>query len=67
MDLELADQIRELAYQWDERLRREFGVGAKFTDWHSDELRALLAEPKFKPRVVGVKRVGNEWLPVVEL
>lgn len=68
MDLEIVDRLRELADDWDRRLRAEYGVDSKYSDWHADELRAALDEkPEFHPRIVGVKNVDGEWLPVVEL
>jgi hypothetical protein len=40
----LDEALLALATDWDNRLRREYGVDDSYTDWHSQEVRTLLAK-----------------------
>lgn len=39
----VVESFLALAAAWDGRLRREHGVDGAYTDWHSEEVRALIA------------------------
>ena len=40
----VVESFLALAAEWDGRLRREHGVDDSYTDWHSEEIRALIAK-----------------------